>query len=168
MKKALAMGAAMSLLIVMPGFAPAADADHGWVVGSGFRIGGIYFSIGYFEGRHSRPVYYYRSRHHLNLPRDHYHGDCYVDDGYYYHHESCSLAVGYFGRHGVSRHHLFSHYAPHYDGRYHDGGHYRGRSYDHHGGRYGYYDDDHHRGHRRHHDHRGRHRHHGGYCPYGG
>lgn len=179
MKRALAITAALSMLIVTPGLVPQVQADHGWRAGSSFSIGGVHFHIGYFKsGRHhSHPTYFYRTKHHLHVPQAHYRGTCYRDSGYYYHHESCPLLHGYLDHYEVSMHGLFSRYAPDYDHRYNQRyGHrrdYRGQDYDHgyrshkryrgHGEyrRHGRYDRGH-RGHRGHHGHdHGR-----GYCPY--
>lgn len=180
MQRALLITLTLSLLALTPGLVPQAQADHGWRAGASFKIGGVYFDIGYFRnGRHHRhPTYFYRTKHDLHIPRAHYRGDCYRDGGHYYHQESCPLVRGYFDRYGVSLHSIFSRYAPDYDHRY---GHRYGDRYDHRG-----YDSDRgHRSHKRYRGHgeyrrhgrydrgpRGRHRgHHGhdhsrGYCPY--
>ncbi len=176
MKRALAIAAALSMLVVTPGLVPQAQADHGWRAGGSFKIGGIHFNIGYFQGRnHRHPTYYYRTKHHLHSHRDHYRGNCYRDGGYYYHQESCPLVRGHLDHHRVSLHGVFSRYAPDYDHRYnrygsrhdsrgygHDRGHRSHKRYRSHGEyrRHGRYD----RGHRGHRGHgRGHHRDH---CPY--
>lgn len=172
MKRALAIAAALSLFVVTPGLVPQAEADRGWRAGASFKIGGIYFNIGYFGGRnHHHPTYYYRTRHNLRIPRDHYRGDCYRDGGHYYHHESCPLIRGYLNRHGASLHGVFSHYAPDYDYRYNRRYHrrydYRGYDYDYRPRSHKRYRDrGHYRGHGRYdRGHRG-HDHRRGYCPY--
>jgi len=92
-------------LIALTGLAPAsAGADVGWVVGSDFRVGGAYFSLGFYRPAvphydyGHQPTYYYRARAPLRYAGVQCTTACYLQDGYYHHHPTCPVVSHHLRR----------------------------------------------------------------------
>lgn len=166
----------LAALLVLPLFAAPAAADSGWIFGTRFRIGDVFFHIGYqSHGSYGRggPAYYYRTRVDLGrryYGRAHHNRGCYESGGYYYHGQHCPLVQAYFSHNGYRDHDVFDRYAPSYGHSYGDGYRRYDGGYSDHSYGDGYYDRhrnyrDRYRYDRRHH--RRHHRHHRG-CGHGG
>lgn len=76
-----------------------AAASSRWFAGADFAVGGIQFSLGYFDGfgpghpqRH-----YYRTHHRLSYSGHQCGSACYITDGYHYHDRFCPVVRHHFG-----------------------------------------------------------------------
>lgn len=157
---------ALAMSLGAAGARPAAAGE--WYVGSGFRVGDIYFSLAFDHRHRHHDPYYYRTRHHVRHDGYRCGEYCLKRSGYTYHHAACPLVLHHFRSYGFYParvwesyrgprydRHYDRHYNRHYDRRHDRGRHYGHRDY----GRRGY-------GHRDY-GYRSRHRdHHPRYCPY--
>jgi hypothetical protein len=86
--------------LVLAGLAAPQPAAAGtrWFAGADFSVGGVYFSLGFFDGLAPgrAPHHYYRTARPLSYPGLHCTSACYVADGYYYHDRSCPVVRSYF------------------------------------------------------------------------
>lgn len=162
-RKLLTIAGIVAVLAAAPGLVPTASADHEeWVFGAGVRVGGFELNIGYVPTRHGPPTYYYATHHDIHYDDYRCTDRCYRRGRTFYHHESCPALLHLFHVQRVHPHHLYTRYAPRYDGRW--------QRYDPHHWHRSYRGDRHHdRDYRRHgqYSREGRYKHQGSYRRHG-
>ena len=148
-KRGTVVGVALLGLLVI-GLAPAAEASSRWIYGSGFRVGGLVFHIGFetvFRPYYGRGGYvevrrgpYFRVSRRMKYRGRSCNRYCFRDRSHYYHHPGCPLLLSHLGRHRQRFDTLLQRYAPGPGAIY--GYRYDDRRYDPYGERYDRYDDD--------------------------
>ena len=96
------LGSTLVLAMVMSlggaGLRPAEAGD--WYIGSGFRVGGLHFSLAFDRQPRRHDPYYYRTRQRVRYEGYRCGSYCLKRSGYTYHHSGCPLVLYHFRRHG--------------------------------------------------------------------
>jgi hypothetical protein len=93
---ALATVAFTAMVVAQP-----AEASPRWFAGADFAVGGIHFSVGYFDnfGPGHPARHFYRTPYRLSHAGHRCTSACYIADGYYYHDRFCPVVRYHLGHH---------------------------------------------------------------------